>query len=360
MKVLIFGGSGAIGTPIVQQLVQEGIEVYVTSRSKRMSENPYITYLHGNAMNLEFVKSVLKENYDVLMDFMSYSTKAFEERVDFLLSSVGRYFFFSSSRVYADQGVKAIVEESKRLLDIKIDNKYLATDEYALTKARQEDILRNTKYTNWTIIRPYITYNVDRLQLGVFEKEEWLYRALQGRTIVFTKDIAEKVTSLTYGCDTANRIVKLLDNTNSLQKIYHIATEQQLQWGDILNIYIQVLSELLGYQVKCKMLYTSETQGKYSRYWQIKYDRLYNRVFDSSKIQDATGNETFISIQDGLKECLIEFIKGEHLFKIQDICWTQQGYFDRVCGEHTSLKEIPGIKNKIKYLIARNSTILEK
>lgn len=51
------------------------------------------------------------------------------------------------------------------------DEDYIKTDEYALQKARQENILLGSKYKNWTIIRPYITYNKERLQLGVLEKK---------------------------------------------------------------------------------------------------------------------------------------------------------------------------------------------
>lgn len=55
--------------------------------------------------------------------------------------------------------------------------KILSIDEYAITKAHQENLLINSKNKNWTIIRPYITYSEQRLQLGTFEKEDWLYRA---------------------------------------------------------------------------------------------------------------------------------------------------------------------------------------
>ena len=58
-----------------------------------------------------------------------------------------------------------------------------------LTKALQENLLRASGYKNWTIVRPYITFSDIRLQLGVYEKEQWLYRALQGRAIVSRKTL---------------------------------------------------------------------------------------------------------------------------------------------------------------------------
>ena len=41
----------------------------------------------------------------------------------------------------------------------------------ALQKAREENLLLKSDSRNWTIIRPYITYYDERLQLGVFEKK---------------------------------------------------------------------------------------------------------------------------------------------------------------------------------------------
>ena len=53
----------------------------------------------------------------------------------------------------------------------------------------EENLLFNSEKNNFTIIRPTITYNTQRLQLGVLEKENWLYRALHGRAIVFSDDV---------------------------------------------------------------------------------------------------------------------------------------------------------------------------
>lgn len=49
----------------------------------------------------------------------------------------------SSSRVYADSQTP-ITENSPRLLDVYKEEEYLKTDEYALSKARQEDILHRS------------------------------------------------------------------------------------------------------------------------------------------------------------------------------------------------------------------------
>ena len=164
MKVLVLGGTGAMGQPLIKQLSLQGDDVYVTSRRKYESKDN-IHFIQGDAHDLQFIKQQLRTEYDVIVDFMIYGTETFKERADLYLNATGQYMFLSSARVYA-QSKEPIKEDSPRLLDVCKDKDYLRTDEYALAKARSEDILFNSEKNNWTIIRPYITYNIKRLQLG--------------------------------------------------------------------------------------------------------------------------------------------------------------------------------------------------
>ena len=183
MDILILGGTGAMGVPLVNLLSPKAnVNLYVTTRSKK-DNIKNVVYLHGNAKESGFFGEIMKREYDVIIDFMVYSTEEFESRMDVFLSRTKQYFFFSSSRCYADSKLP-IKESSPRLVDVCDDPIYLALDEYGMAKGRQENLLINSGKKNWTIIRPYITYNSYRLQLGVYEKEDWLRRALEGRTII--------------------------------------------------------------------------------------------------------------------------------------------------------------------------------
>lgn len=195
MRILIMGGTGAMGSHLVGILAADPAnELTVTTRKEFPSvENGCIRYVRGNAHDIGFVRSLVPvgAKWDCIVDFMVYTPDEFRERVDFLLSVCKQYVFLSSARVYAGSN-EPIVETSPRLLDTVNDEVYLRTDEYALAKAREENLLSQSGKTNWVIVRPYITYSEIRLQLGVLEKEQWLYRAMNGRKIVFPKDIAEK------------------------------------------------------------------------------------------------------------------------------------------------------------------------
>lgn len=225
MEILILGGTGAMGVPLVKLLsAKDDMNVYVTTRSKKESMGN-ITYIQGNAKEVDFFNSLMDRNYDVIIDFMVYSTDELKNRLEVLLSKTRQYFFFSSSRCYADSK-EPIKEDSPRLVDVCEDPEYLALDEYGMAKGREENLLRSTGKKNWTIIRPYITYNSYRIQLGVYEKENWLKRILEGRTIVFPKDIADKKTSLTYGPDVAGAILDLIGNEKAYGEAFHITTAE--------------------------------------------------------------------------------------------------------------------------------------
>lgn len=350
-KILILGGTGAMGTSLVSFLENSDSCVYVTSRKEKESYNNII-YKKGNAHDLDFLSSLLEDNnYDCIVDFMVYSTEEFKSRAELLLKATKQYIFISSSRVYADCS-DPVTEESPRLLDVCKDSEYLCTDEYALTKARQEDIIINSGFKNYTIIRPYITYNTSRLQLGVFEKEYWLERALRKHTVVFSNDIAEKMTTLTYGKDVAFLMSRLIGNEKALGEIFNITTSKTTQWKSVLETYTNTLEEL-GYNVKIKMLPQSTDLSKYFNKYQIQYDRLYDRKFDNTKILKTVDlpEYQFKDPNSGLKECLMKFINENHTFLNKS--YNADGFFDRICNEYMKFNKKTDLKKYIKYLIFR-------
>lgn len=350
MKILLLGGTGAMGTHLVDLLNTSKNEVFVTSRRANKSCHN-VQFITGNARENDFLTKLLVSKWDVIIDFMVYKTKEFSERVNLLLNSTSQYVFLSSSRVYADSQ-EPLKEVSPRLLDVSSDEEFLRTDEYSLTKARQENILRETGKNNWTIIRPYITYSSQRLQLGTLEKENWLYRALSGRTIVFSEDISNKTTTMTYGLDVARGIVSIIGKVEALGEVFHITSNKSHTWGDILDIYLKVLENHLGYKPKILFDNFENFNTYHHATYQIKYDRLFNRIFDNSKISNYIEVDSFTQAEEGLQECLEEFLRDPApRFKTIDL--RAEALKDRRTKEFTNLKAISGFKQKIKYVLYR-------
>jgi len=354
MKVLVLGGTGAMGVHLVKKLADKNYDVYVTSRS-RSGQQENITYIVGDAKESDFLQRLLNEHWDCIVDFMVYSTSQFQERYEFFLNATEHYFFISSSRIYAESNTP-LTENSPRLLEISQDELYLATDEYALTKARQEDLLFESVYKNWTIIRPYITYDKQRLQLGVLEKECWLYRAVYGRSIVAAKEIQTKQTTLTSGEDVANAMAALIGNKKAQGEAFHITTDESLTWHEVANIYKGVLNkhgirtDLLEQELKDFLKWRKGT-------YQVIYDRLYNRTFDNSKVKQFIDTSSFTTPQKGLSEALTQFLAAQpRQFKTPN--WQEEALKDRLTQQHTPLSEIAGAKQKIKYYLFKTLPIV--
>lgn len=347
-NILVLGGTGAMGQHLVNLLSERGDNVSVTTRSARKSINN-IDYIRGNAQDDNFLDLLLSRKWDVIVDFMVYRTPVFQNRASKLLSATDQYIFLSSARVYADNS-EPIREESPRLLDSSHDPLFLATDEYSLAKARQENILRESASKNWTIIRPYITYSEERLQLGILEKEGWLYRALRGRTIVFSEDMASKLTTLTYGFDVACAMAAVIGHSSALGQVYHITQNHTVTWRAVLEVYLQVLEKHLGKRPSVLLLGLDDFSRCKPAEYQIKYDRLFNRVFDSSKIAEFIDVEVFRSTEMGLASCLEKFLEHPSFLAID---WRSEAIKDCYSGEMASLNEFASWKQKIKYLIYR-------
>lgn len=350
MKILILGGTGAMGKSLVRILAQAGHNVTVTSRSSHSLILSNINYVKGNARELTFLKKILSHHWDVIVDFMTYSTSEFQGRYKLLLTSTNQYIFLSSSRVYADSPL--LDEKSPRLLETTNDQEYLKTDEYALAKARQETILEKSTYSNWVIVRPYITYSEERLQLGVFEKEDWLYRALHGRQIVFSRDIGRCYTTMTLGLDVAKGIASVVGKKSANKEIFQITASKAYLWQDILNLYISTLSKHNNLCIKVHWIdqMTTLSQVMQNQY-QVNMDRLCNRRFQSRKIQCFCDNRlNFEDLECALPYCLDSFLLSPHFRKID---WGTQAHMDKLSQEFTPMCEIPSLKDKIKYMLFR-------
>ena len=360
-KILVFGGTGAMGVYLVDILSKTGLyEIDVTSRSNRESTHPFLKYIKGNARDNAFMKSLLSEHYDVIIDFMNYNLDEFADRCNFLLSSCGQYVWFSSSRVYADSETP-ITERSPRLLEVSQDKDFLATNRYALRKARQEDIIIKSGFNNYTIIRPYITYSNERLQLGIYEKEQWLYRILKGRDLVINKNIIDKQTTLTYGYDVSLAISMLVDNQNAFGKVIQIASSENMSWREILKLYLNVLKEKKNLTPR---IYLSDHMQAidelYEGGYNTIYDRVYNRHFKSGLVETLThscGRVFNKDIRSGLSECLSDFLDNNRGFLKID--WQFEAYQDILTGGMASSDEFRSEEEYETYLGFRNTPINE-
>lgn len=295
-KVLLLGGTGAIGKHLQKHCINLGYQVFTTTRSQRIYDSTENTYIYGDALDDIFVRNLIISGFDVIIDFMVYRTKHFYNRLNFLLPNTRHYIFLSSYRVYAESSNKLIEENTPRLLDISSDKQYLKTDEYALAKARQEDYLYASSHRNWTIVRPSITYAANRLQFGCLEALSFLPRAYVGLNVPLADTLFDKSTTLTWAGDVARMICGLLLQKKAMTETYNVCTNEHRTWSEIGDIYQKCL------ELKIQTVTTEQYLSLGVNPYQFKYDRMLNRICDNTKILQFTGlkQEQLTKVEYGL------------------------------------------------------------
>lgn len=348
-RALILGGTGVMGVYLIEIMSKwKEWDVRVTSRKARISLAPNIHYIQGDARDDIFIHTILKDYYDVIVDFMNYGYQEFKDRVQLLLHSTNHYLFLSSCRIFA-KSTSPITENSPRLLDVTEDKDFLETQRYALRKARQEDMLCNCGENNWTIVRPYITYGDARLQLGIYEKEQWLYRFLNNKKLVIRKEILDQKTSLTFGKDVSLAISRLMGMHKAYGEAINIVTRETMTWREILEIYQKILKKETG---KIFEIYTTThfpiIEECFEGGYNTLYDRLYDRVFCSDKAYKYCGEIEYLPMRKGLEEALTNFLHtGAHFLPIQ---WDFEACQDRMFGDISALEAFENEEQRMIYL----------
>lgn len=348
MKILALGATGAIGREVVSLLAPGQHEIHVTSRrGNALAGN--VRYVQGDAQDQAFLRTLLSEHWDVIIDFMVYDTPSFRRRVDALLGATGQYIFISTARVFA-QSDAPLVEDSPRLLDTTRDADFLASDEYAVTKARQENLLRDSGLRNWTIARPYISFGEGRLQLGPLEKEAWLYRAVQGRSILFCEPMLGKWTTMTDGADVARMLAALVGNPGALGQAYNLVGAHAVTWQQVLSLYLEMLEAHLGRRPRVSLLDVEDFCLITRSTPQVRYDRMYDRRFDTTKMSALLDPISLADPLAALRQRLAtQLAQGGFL----PVDWQMEGIKDRLTGERTGLQEMPTFRMRRTYLSRR-------
>ena len=286
-KILVPGGTGAMGVYLVPELLSMGYAVDVISLDDVKSSNPDLLYIKANAKDLEYMREVLKKDYDAVVDFMIYFNKEeYEPFVDLYTKNTGHYIFLSTYRVYADLE-HPVRESSPRLLDVTDDKVLLNSGDYCIYKAQGEDCVRSAG-GNWTVIRPAITFSKRRFQLTILEMDTVVRRMLEGKKLVLPEPAMNVRATMSWAGDVAKMIARLLLNPKTYGETYSVCTAEHNSWGEIAQMYARIGG--LKYEtVDTETFLDVINPGQILARQQLVYDRYFDRIMDNSKILSVTG-----------------------------------------------------------------------
>lgn len=304
MKVLVLGATGAMGRYVVPKLLERGHTVDAVSIDDVTSTDKRLRYIKANAYDISFMKELLKEKYDGIIDFMIYNTAKFADRFELLLGSTDHYIYLSSYRIYANEE-HPIVETSPRLLDVSKDKEFIETEDYSLYKARGENILRSSAFNNWTAIRPAITYSSFRYQLVTLEALVNIPRARRGVPVLLPEEALNVEGTMSWGGDVAEMIVRLLFNEKAKREIYTVATSEHRKWKEVAEFYRDIIGlEYVPVDTETYLrCFTPDRSIAPTARYQLEYDRLFDRIIDNTKVLEATGlkQSDLMPLQKGLE-----------------------------------------------------------
>ncbi len=350
--ILVIGGTGTMGKPLVSALYDKNYKVDVVCRHTVKDERN-ITYYNGNAKDNDFMNNVLSVKYDTIVDFCLYNATEFSERFDFLLSSCKHYICLSSSAVYANID-EPKNEDSPRYLEVdppkKSDEKYYW---YCYEKARIEDILRSSKYNNWTIVRPGMTMNDNHFFWGDWIDEEWCFRILHNKKVIIPKDMLPFKASITYGGDITQMFIAIIESPKAIGETYNVTSDSVYSWKQLLELYEDAFKKHgidlnTHYVDSCEEILKFYTSDRYV----YERARLLDRVFDNKKICTLMKDFSFTSIDDKVFEWVDSYVNSSPP-KIRSSFVKPTAYLDRMSKDSTGRKYFSSNSDYLVYIIFR-------
>jgi len=327
-NVLVLGSSGAMGQYVVPYLTDMGYSVTAVSLDDEKPYNEQVTCIKGNVKDKDFLCGLLSKKFDGIIDFMIYGGREFKDYYKLFLDNTEHYIFLSSCRVYANEETP-ITECSPRLLDYSTDKELISSDDYCIHKARSENILMFSNYSNWTIVRPATTFSKMRYQLVTLEAVNCVGRAQKGKKVVLPKQAKDIPATLCWAGDVSMMIAKLLFNEDAKREIFNVCSSEARTWGEIAEYYNKICGLEVVWVDKEDYLKILSPELNLNVRWQLEYARMFNRITDNSKVLKFTGmkQEELTPLYDALK-MMVEAVPEGYVFPETDISIRMDNYLE--------------------------------
>ena len=120
------------------------------------------------------------------------------------------------------------------------------------------------------------------------------------------EEMRRRQATMTWGGDVARMIARLVLNPKAYGEDFNCATSEHHSWDEICDIY----RELIGSEVRdCSIDDYVRIVGNSA---QVRYDRLFDRILDNSKVLGVTGlkQNQLMPLRDGLLKELEMLNKG--------------------------------------------------
>lgn len=322
-RVLVIGGSGNIGTSVVDRLLKQGYDVTVYTRGQAMVKpNPNVRQLFGDrrADRKLFVETLKREKFDCVIDMCCQhpddAVTAYEAFQD-----VKQYVFISTGAAYGTRyGYAQPIREDFSSREFPWS--------YSQNKRTMENFLMekyNSEGFPVTILRPIVTYghtlSVVR-QIGC--DNSWFDRIRKGKPII-TGNL-QLFQYFIHVDDAAWGIVgSIMHPEATIGQAYHLVGMRPYDWEE----YYTAAMKAIGREVEMVEVPLDTLIAQQCEQFTISdmalYSMKYNGLYDGSKIaRDIPEFGARTSLVEGMKK-QIAFLDEHNLIpNSDDLTWEDE------------------------------------
>ncbi len=324
MNILIIGGTGVLSTAVVQEALSKGIKVTMINRGNRKERIPKSAELiTADKDNKQLISHYLgNRSFDAICDFLCFNDSELEKSFNFYSNYTKQYFFISSAAVYNNSIPGACSEGHEKIQKLWPYSINKWNSELKLMElAQQSD-------TNYTIIRPEVTYDDTRIPYGIvpFYGYHWtlVERILHDKPII-TWNGGENRCNMMRVEDFAVGMVGLIGNKEAYNEAFNICGDETPSFKEVMNTVGRIINHPVKFIDVNPNFYAQEDPAHCG---ELLGGRAIDAIIDNSKIKSIVPDfKQTIKLEEGLRRTLKAY-QDHNYFK--GIDWAYDGNIDRI------------------------------